>query len=62
MLKNEWINPMHTNVPGNDGNISFGGLCFPKDITALNTYLSDLNIPHKVIESVISERNEMRDS
>ncbi len=61
MLKNEWINPMHTNIPGNDGNISFGGLCFPKDITALNTYLNDLNISHKVIESVISERNEMRD-
>lgn len=61
MLKNEWINPMHTSIPGNDGNISFGGLCFPKDITALNSYLKDLNIPHKVIESVISERNEMRD-
>lgn len=60
MLKNEWINPMHTNIPGSDGNISFGGLCFPKDITSLNTYLNGLNIPHKVIESVVNERNEMR--
>jgi len=31
MLKNKWINPMHTNVPGPDGKLSYGGHCFPKD-------------------------------
>ena len=30
MLKNKWINPMHTNVPGPDGQLSYGGYCFPK--------------------------------
>jgi UDPglucose 6-dehydrogenase len=35
MLKNNWINPMHTIVPGPDGNISYGGLCFPKDTNAV---------------------------
>jgi UDP-glucose 6-dehydrogenase len=39
MLGNGWINPMHTNVPGNDGNISYGGYCFPKDTNALNEYM-----------------------
>ena len=28
MLKNGWINPMHTQVPGPDGLLSYGGYCF----------------------------------
>jgi UDP-glucose 6-dehydrogenase len=36
ILKNGWINPMHTNIPGSDGKLSFGGMCFPKDIRAFN--------------------------
>ena len=39
MLSNGWINPMHTQVPGQDGQLSFGGKCFPKDIKALNELL-----------------------
>ena len=61
MLKNEWINPMHTKVPGTDGQISYGGLCFPKDTNALNMYMKRMNTPNKVLESTIIERNEMRD-
>lgn len=61
MLKNGWINKMHTTVPGPDGNISYGGLCFPKDTNSYNHFLKRLNTPHKVIEAVITERNEMRE-
>lgn len=61
MLKNGWINPQHTDVPGHDNEISFGGACFPKDISALNKYMNFLNVPNQVINAVISERNEMRD-
>ena len=61
MLKNNWINPMHTNVPGPDGLLSYGGLCFPKDTNALCSFMKKMNSPHKVLESVIIERNEMRD-
>ena len=61
MLKNNWINPKHTNVPGPDGQISYGGLCFPKDTNALNKYMEKNNCPNKVIESCICERNDMRD-
>tara|TARA_B100000886_G_scaffold336968_1_gene296762 strand:- start:6802 stop:7641 length:840 start_codon:yes stop_codon:yes gene_type:complete len=60
MLKNGWINPMHTTVPGPDGQISFGGLCFPKDTNALNKYMIKSNTPNKVLEATIKERNEMR--
>ena len=60
MLKNGWINPMHTTVPGPDGNISYGGLCFPKDTNALRKYMDRLEIPNSVLSAVIEERNSMR--
>ena len=62
MLKNKWINPMHTNVPGPDGKLSYGGYCFPKDTEALLEFMKKNNSPHKVLQSVIEERNEMRNS
>lgn len=60
MLGNGWINPMHTTVPGNDGNISYGGYCFPKDTNALNEYMAKMDVPNSVLEAVIAERNSMR--
>lgn len=60
MLKNGWINPMHTQVPGTDGKLSYGGMCFPKDTNALLSFMKNLRTPHKVLESTIIERNEMR--
>ena len=61
MLKNNWINPMHTKVPGPDGQLSYGGYCFPKDTNALLQYMKDKNSPHNVLEACINERNNMRD-
>jgi len=60
MLNNEWINPMHTTVPGPDGQISFGGACLPKDINALNQYMLFNSAPNGVINATILERNDMR--
>lgn len=61
MLKNKWIHPMHTTVPGPDGKLSYGGLCFPKDTNALNHYMERHGLPHKVLNSTIEERNIMRE-
>ena len=61
MLNNGWINPMHTDVPGPDGKLSYGGMCFPKDTNALLEYTKRFNTPNKVISAVIEERNIMRD-
>jgi UDPglucose 6-dehydrogenase len=60
MLKNGWINPMHTNIPGHDGELSFGGKCLPKDINALSSLCNTLDSPNKVIQAVVNENNIMR--
>ncbi len=61
MLKNKWINPMHTDVPGPDGKLSYGGYCFPKDTNALAEHMKREGVTCKVLEGTIQERNEMRD-
>ena len=60
MLKNGWINSMHTTIPGPDGKISYGGLCFPKDTLALSHFMEKLDIPYEVLKATISERSMMR--
>lgn len=60
MLKNNWINPMHTQIPGTDGQLSYGGMCFPKDTNALLSFMKINDVPHKVLEATVNERNEMR--
>ena len=60
MVKNGWINPRHTNVPGPDGQLSYGGYCFPKDTNALLNHMKRKGTPHKVLEATVEERNEMR--
>lgn len=60
MLKNGWINSMHTTIPGPDGNVSYGGLCFPKDTNALMYFMSKLDTPHDILKATINERNIMR--
>ena len=60
MLKNNWINPMHTCVPGIDGTLSYGGMCFPKDTNALNEYMIRKKVPNGVLQSTITERNMFR--
>tara|TARA_Y100000816_G_C26093838_1_gene578454 strand:- start:731 stop:1519 length:789 start_codon:yes stop_codon:yes gene_type:complete len=60
MLKNNWIHPMHTNVPGHDGKLSYGGGCLPKDIQALMQFMKTNNSMHKILESCIEERNIIR--
>ena len=61
MINNEWINPNHTTVPGPDNNIGFGGMCFPKDSHALNSFLQKNKIPHAILEGCVNENDELRD-
>lgn len=61
MLKNNWINPMHTQVPGTDGQLSYGGMCFPKDTNALNQFMIRKNSENKVLNATIEERNIIRE-
>ena len=60
MLRNDWINPMHTNIPGSDGCLGYGGACFPKDTKALNEYMKNLKSENMVLNSVIEECDIVR--
>ena len=62
MLKNNWINPMHTEVPGSDGQLGFGGACFPKDTAAISKYMKRNGTPNRIIEAVIEENKVVRSS
>jgi UDPglucose 6-dehydrogenase len=62
MLKNNWINPMHTNVPGTDGKISYGGMCLPKDSMALFNFMKNNIDNYKILEATITERNILRNN
>ena len=62
MLKNKWINPMHTKVPGTDGQLSYGGYCFPKDTNALLYFMKNIDSPCNILEASINERNKMRNN
>ena len=61
MLKNGWVNPMHTDVPGPDGLLSYGGACFPKDTNALLQYMKNMETPHQVLENIVAEHDTMRE-
>ena len=60
MLKNNWINPMHTDVPGPDGLMAYGGACFPKDTQALNKYMKSYKSENFVLSNVINECELLR--
>jgi UDPglucose 6-dehydrogenase len=61
MIKNDWINPMHTFVPGHDGKISYGGACLPKDIQALSNFMEKQNTTNLVLDAVIKDNKKTRE-
>ncbi len=50
----------HTRVPGTDGHYGFGGMCFPKDTTALVKYASKLSVQLSVLKSAIKKNVLLR--
>tara|TARA_B110000914_G_scaffold165438_1_gene145932 strand:+ start:488 stop:1420 length:933 start_codon:yes stop_codon:yes gene_type:complete len=60
MIQQGWINRMHTNVPGHDEQLSFGGRCLPKDLYALTRSMMVQYSPNKVLSAVCREQREMR--
>tara|TARA_Y100001970_G_scaffold83810_1_gene105893 strand:+ start:530 stop:1387 length:858 start_codon:yes stop_codon:yes gene_type:complete len=50
----------HWAVPGPDGNLGFGGSCFPKDINALIYYGEQLGISMDILKSVWSKNLSVR--
>ena len=60
MIKNEWINPMHTKVPGPDGKLAYGGNCFIKDTKALLEFSKRKDSICAVLEACVKQRDLMR--
>jgi UDPglucose 6-dehydrogenase len=60
ILKNGWVNKMHTQVPGHDGKVSYGGECFPKDSNALLSFMKDNIEYYSILDSTVNERNKLR--
>lgn len=58
--KDERIGHTHWAVPGPDGHLGFGGVCFPKDLNALIKQAKDLGIDPKVMTGVWEKNLEVR--
>lgn len=60
IIKNGWINKMHTDVPGHDGMLSYGGACFPKDTKSLLEFMKRSGVYCSVLDATVNEKEEMR--
>ncbi len=54
------IGNSHTQVPGHDGKLGFGGTCFPKDINALITLGKELGVNMNTLEAAWKTNLEVR--
>ena len=46
------IGKSHLNVPGPDGDLGFGGHCFPKDLSALISLCENVNSENSLLKAV----------
>ena len=61
LITSGWVNPMHTLVPGPDGDYGFGGKCFPKDINAFMSYCRELGVDPKMLQAAWNKNLEVRE-
>lgn len=54
------IGNSHIDVPGHDGDLGFGGKCFPKDINAMIKRSEDLGVDPKVLKAAWEKNKEVR--
>lgn len=54
------IGSSHTQVPGFDGHLGYGGTCFPKDINSLISILEKNNINNSILKSSWEYNKEIR--
>tara|TARA_Y100000385_G_C12926891_1_gene565009 strand:- start:22 stop:864 length:843 start_codon:yes stop_codon:yes gene_type:complete len=50
----------HWSVPGPDGDLGYGGHCFPKDIAGLKYAANKLGVDTKILNATISKNDEVR--
>ena len=55
------IGKSHMEVPGPDGKMGFGGMCFPKDTAALSKYAEEQGVTLSVLNAAIKSNKSLRD-
>ena len=50
----------HWAVPGPDGDLGFGGHCFPKDLSAIIKITDDMGTLNNILKSVIKTNDDVR--
>jgi len=60
MLASGWVSKQHTNVPGPDGRLGFGGPCLAKDLFALQKKLDQVNLPSNTIAGALATNKIVR--
>ena len=61
-LYDDRIGKSHLSVPGPDGNLGFGGHCFPKDLRAIRSLAEDLGVQPSVTSAAWAKNMEVRKS
>lgn len=51
-LSGGWVAPTHTDVPGWDGKLGFGGKCYPKDLNALIKFGEKIGADVKLLKEM----------
>lgn len=54
------IGKSHMQVPGPDGKFGFGGMCFPKDTSALLKYASEAGVSMNVLDAAVKKNTLLR--
>lgn len=54
------IGKSHTSVPGSDGNLGFGGYCFPKDTEALIAYAKENGVDLSILSTAVQKNLLLR--
>jgi len=52
------IGATHTRVPGPDGKLGFGNMCFPKDTLALNRFMEENKLKHGILNATCYQNAE----
>ena len=60
MTYDDRIGKSHMKVPGPDGELGFGGACFPKDTKALLTYAKENDIILSVLQQAVNKNDTYR--
>ena len=60
LLFDNRIGPSHTKVPGPDGQYGFGGMCFPKDTSAILKYAENIGCDLNVLSNAVKKNTLLR--